>query len=372
MTDQASESATKSKAPTEYEQWMADQELPIVTGFAVEDARLVERVPWSLLGCDAAFIQLHGMEHFTGMYVAELAPGAETKPQKHLYEQVIYVLQGSGRAEIWAPDSDAAPHQEFGWQANSLFATPLNCSYKLRNTGSEPAIFLSISDAPMMLDLFHDRDFIFNNPYYFRSRFEPAPEWGARQDRVMSRRGTLLLRANVIPDVLTTLIDPDARRGQGSRITAYEMAGNTLAGHLAEWPAGGYQKAHHHQGGAVLLIAQSEGYSLMWPSQAGAQPYQNGNGHQVVRVDWRPGSVFSPPSQWFHQHFNTGAESAKQVAVRFGSTDHPVGFRGFRQAANKNIVPTRTSYKEGGTAIEYQDEDPQIRKDYEETIGTQQ
>jgi hypothetical protein len=57
--------------------------------------------------------------------------------------------------------------------------------------------------------------------------------------------------------------------------------------------------------------------------------------------------------------------------VRFGSTDHPVGFRGFRQAANKNIVPTRTSYKEGGTAIEYQDEDPQIRKDYDEIIGTQ-
>jgi mannose-6-phosphate isomerase-like protein (cupin superfamily) len=369
-TDVSSEERPARTHPkTPFEQWMVEQELPIVSDYAVEDVRNVKRAPWEALGADAAFLQLHGMEHFTAMFVAELEAGKATRPQKHVYEQVVYVLQGSGEAEIWAPDSKAAEGVTFQWQANSLFAIPLNCWYSLKSTGGVPAIFLAINDAPMMLDLFHDREFIFDNPYYFGSRFEPSDNWSSVQERVMSRRGTLLLRANIIPDIVNTEIDLDERRGNGSRITAYEMAGNTLAGHLAEWPPDRYQKAHHHQGGAVLLIVQSEGYSLMWPSQAGPRPYEEGNEDKVVRVDWRPGSVFSPPSAWFHQHFNTGADPAKQVAVRFGSSDHPVGFRGFRQAANANIVPTRTSYKKGGTAIEYEDEDPQIQKNYEAFIA---
>ena len=96
------------------------------------------------------------------------------------------------------------------------------------------------------------------------------------------------------------------------------MHTNTLIGHLAEWPVGRYHKAHFHGGGAVLLILRSEGYSLMWPNHLGTRPYENGFGDEVVRVDWLPGSVFSPPTNWFHQHFNTGAEPALQLALRCG------------------------------------------------------
>jgi mannose-6-phosphate isomerase-like protein (cupin superfamily) len=349
---------------------MADQEIPIVYEFGVENVRDVQRASWDAVGCRAAFVQLYGMEGFTGMFVGELGVGEETRPQKHLYEEMIMIFDGHGEVEIWAAGAGAGERQVVQWQPYSLFTIPLNCWYTIRNTGSEPAIFTSVNNAPLVMDLIHDREFIFNTDYHFSSRFVPGEDFGSRAERLVAASGVQALRTNIIKDVVDLTIDADERRGHNSRITVFEMAGNTLAGHLAEWPPRRRQKAHYHAPGAVLLIARSEGYSLMWPSQAGIRPYESGNEDQVVRVDWREGSAFCPPDQWFHQHFNTGDESAKQVAIRYGSTDHPAGFAaGLKTKANRDIVPTRTSFRAGGTSIEFDDEDPRIFADYKKTIG---
>lgn len=370
--DKASAGGGHKAKPTEYERWMQEQDIPIVHAFGVEDVRTLERSHWASFGVRAAFIELYGMESFTGMFVAELAPGEETRPQRHLYEQVILVFSGHGEADVWPPGGSDVDHDRFGWQPYTLFSTPLNCWYRLRNTGTEPAVFASVTNAPMMLDTFHDRDFIFNNDHHFASRFSPSSGYGSKEERLLAESGVQALRSNVIKDVLEIPIDADERRGSGARITAFEMAGNVLAGHLAEWPPRQRQKAHYHAPGAVLLIARSEGYSLMWPSQAGLRPFESGNADQVVRVDWRVGSAFCPPDQWFHQHFNTGKEAARQIAVRYGSTDHPVGFAAGLRTPGRDAVPTRTSIKAGGTAIEHEDEDPQIWAEYQRNVGERQ
>jgi len=101
---------------------------------------------------------------------------------------------------------------------------------------------------------------------------------------------------------------------------------------------------------------------LMWPKEAGIRPYKEGYGNEVVKVDWKEGSFLSPPTGWFHQHFNTGAEPARQLAFRY--TTQSGKYRlGIGKALNREGV--RTSTREGGTLIEYEDEDPQIRIDYE-------
>jgi hypothetical protein len=359
-----------SMPATAYERWMADQEIPVVHGFGVENVRDVARSHWSALGCDAAFIQQYGMEGYTGMFVAELAPGAETRPQRYLYEQLIMVFDGHGEVEVWAPGSERSERQVASWQPYSLFAIPLNCSFVLRNTGSEPAVFTSVTTAPMVMDLFHDRGFLFENNYHFSLRFDPAADFGALSERLTAQSGVQAIRANVIKDVTGLPIDMDERRGKNSRITVFEMAGNTLAGHLAEWPPRRRQKAHYHAPGAVLLIARSEGYSLMWPSQLGLHPYKDGHEDKVVKFNWREGSTFCPPDQWFHQHFNTGEAAARQVAIRYGSTEHPAAFeKGLQTPANQGIVPTRTSIRHGGTQIEFDDEDPRIFADYQAIVG---
>ena len=133
-------------------------------------------------------------------------------------------------------------------------------------------------------------------------------------------------------------MDPSEAKGYGVRITSFDMGGSTLVGHLAEWPVGRYHKAHVHTGGAILLIRRSEGYTLMWPQEAGIRPYKSGNGDQVIKVNWREGSVFSPPSGWFHQHFNTGKEKARQLAFRYSSQSGKYLFESGKRSTKKECA----------------------------------
>ncbi|HEX6801099.1 MAG TPA: hypothetical protein VF130_01360, partial [Candidatus Binatia bacterium] len=71
------------------------------------------------------------------------------------------------------------------------------------------------------------------------------------------------------------------------------------------------------------------------------------------------------PSGWFHQHFNTGKVPARQLAFRYSGQSGKY-LLGCWRAINKEGV--RTSTREGGTLIEYEDEDPQVRVDFEAAI----
>jgi len=353
---------------TAYERWMVEQGIPIHGGHGVRDVRLVERSPWSLTGTEAAFIDLIGMEGFSGMQVVEIPPGGSTKPQKHLYQQLISIVQGHGATEVWL-DGSSGSKKSFEWAEFSLFSPPLNASYQLHNLGNTPALYLAVNDCPMIMDLFHNLDFIFNNPYEFRDRFDDTDgEYFTREERYLEGSG-VIWETNFIDNVSEALVDAQEMKGAGVKITIFDMAKNSFAGHLTEWPVGRYHKAHHHQGGAILLIARSEGYSLMWPIELGVRPYQNKFDDQVVRVDWGPYSVMSPPTKWFHQHFNTGGETARQLAFRpGGSAKNPTGFRRSGARIIDGVPGVYISYRKGGTLIEYEDEDPQIRVDYEKSL----
>jgi mannose-6-phosphate isomerase-like protein (cupin superfamily) len=355
-------------AETAYQTWMLEQNIPIYRGYGVEDARKVERKPWKLTGTPAAFIDLIGMEGFSGMQVVEIPPGGSILPQKHLYQQLICVMEGHGTAEVWL---DEAPDNKltFEWQPFSLFSPPLNSTYRLYNVGKEPVTYLAVNDAPMLIDLMHNLDFIFNNPYVFRDRFNGKDaDYFTREERFMEGSG-MIWETNFIDNVQEALVDAQEAKGAGVKITIFDMAGNSFAGHLTEWPVGKYHKAHHHQGGAILLIARSEGYSLMWPQELGVRPYENKFDDQIVRFDWGPYSVFSPPTKWFHQHFNTGNETARQLAFRpGGSANNPTGFRRSGSRVVKGKPGVYVSYREGGTLIEYEDEDPKIKVDYENVL----
>jgi oxalate decarboxylase/phosphoglucose isomerase-like protein (cupin superfamily) len=355
--------AARPRAKTYYERWMEKEGVPIVEGFGVTDVSRLALKPWKRLGCDGAYLQLRGLEGITGVYVGKIAPGGELFPERHLYEKIVYILEGEGVAEI--QQRDRVP-QNIRVETGSLFSPPLNSLHRLINYSREPLTFLAVTTAPMALDHYHNEQFIFQSDFSFNDRYDgEAGYFEPTSERYLSSNNRQWVwETNFIPDVRRARLDAQEQKGAGVNITQFEISSNTLIGHLAEWPAGRYHKAHFHGGGAVLVVLRSEGYSLMWPNHLGARPYENGFGDQVVRVGWMPGSVFSPPTNWFHQHFNTGPEPALQLALRCGSQKFPLGIR---VAAIRAGV--YTSVKKGGTLIEYADEDPAIRRMYEAELA---
>jgi len=348
---------------TSYEKWMREENIPVVEGYGVEDVTQLSLKPWARAGGKGAYIQLKGMEGFTGMYVGEIPAGGALNSERHLYEKVIYILHGVGATEVWSINN--GKKIQFEWQQGSLFAVPLNCSHRMINGSREPAIFLAVTSAPLMIDLLHDVPFVLGCDHTFDQRFDGRADYFVPTANRKLQGGFFNWESNFIADAREALVDPSEAKGYGVRITSFDMGGSTLVGHLAEWPVGRYHKAHHHSGGAILLILRSEGYTLMWPQEAGIRPYASGNGDQVVKVNWREGSVFSPPTGWFHQHFNTGSEKARQLAFRYSGESGNYLF-GVWKAINKEGV--RRSIRQGGTLIEYEDEDPQIRQDFEAAI----
>ena len=121
----------------------------------------------------------------------------------------------------------------------------------------------------------------------------------------MSGRGGLTISGAQIDNVPTGT-DPNDLEGSAEAHGVFALAGNALGGHLAGEPVGKYDEAHYHGGGAIILILKSYGYSLMWPAELGPRPYQDGFADRIVKVEWGPGSIISPPGAWFHQHFNLG------------------------------------------------------------------
>jgi hypothetical protein len=89
----------------------------------------------------------------------------------------------------------------------------------------------------------------------------------------------------------------------------------------------------------------------MWPE-----------GEQPRRFDWHDGTIIVPPERWFHQHFNTGAIPARYLAIRAG------GAKFGRPWGKDPNMAQEKSVKEGGDQIEYADEDPKIRQEFEQAL----
>lgn len=331
---------------TPYEKWAWAQGIPVIEGYGLEDPAEQEFGYWEKIGAEAYFVIMKGMEGITGQYVVRLPAGGHTKRERHLYEKVIYIVQGAGATVV--EDGNGREHA-FEWRAGSVFAIPLNCYHRIYAHG-EPVLYMAWTTAPMVFDLFYLEEFIYGTPFDFRNRFDGQEDFFRRE-----HREGRIWETNFIADVRTARIDPSEDRGPGTLLTQFEIADNSLIGHLAHWPAGRYMLAHYHGGGAILCIVEGEGFTLMWPNEYGERPFANGHGDQVVRIDWKPGSCFSPPTNWYHQHFNTSPRSALQLALRNGSAKHPLGIRAAHGASQTSTIPLDR-------------EDPAIRQLYLEDL----
>ena len=328
---------------TDYDRWLAAEGVPVIEGLFIEDVGSVEVGDWARRGCRGAVARLRGSEDVNDAHIIEIPAGGEVAPERHLYEELIYVVAGRGSTKIWNGQGAVST---FEWQKGSLFSVPLNTfSQHFNGSGSRAARFYSVTSAPLMMKLFHNLDFMYSCDYDFTDRFSAANsdfsgEGTAYQGRVWESK--------FIADVGATELQAWKERGAGGSNVMLEIADSSMCGHISQFPVGTYKKAHRHRAGAHVIIVSGTGFSLLWPDGEPMQP-----------VEWRAGSVVVPPDRWFHQHFNTGTEPARYLALRWGSKKYPV-FKSY-----KIDKPTT----QGGDQIEYYDEDPAVREMFEKHLA---
>lgn len=334
---------------TTHEKWIQSQGIPILSEFSISSLKDVKVGPWERQGAFGAYIVLEGVEDVNDAHILEIGPGGSVKPERHMYEEIYYVFSGRGATTVW---NEGGPKRTFEWHEGSLFAMPLNVWHQFFNgQGEHPARFYVVSSAPLVMNLFHSLDFVFNNPFIFSERFDGRKDFFSAEGQEMPGR---VWETNLVEDVRTFPLLAWKERGGGGINRRFELADSTLTCHVSQFPVGSYKKAHRHGAGANVVIIAGQGYTLLW---------QGGKEKEKIRVDWAMGSVLAPPNMVFHQHFNTGATPAKYLAIRWGSKKYPM----FKSVGDRGKVDV--SVKEGGNQIEYEDEELYIRELFEQELA---
>ena len=347
----------KAWMKTAYEKYMEEEGIPIYdTLGGVYDVAELPRRPWARMGGLGTFVTMVSTTQAErGVYVAEIPGGGALNPERHLYEEGIWILYGRGITEVWQEGGEKV---SFEWGPGSLFAPPMNTWHRLINGSKEPVVFLGVTTAPQTMEPFHNTEFVFNCDFKFQDRFGGqadffTPTETRYQEHNQAGRAW---DTHFIPDLREAFLeDHGSGKVSGGFGMGYRMGTNFPNGHMAQWPVGRYHKAHWHGSGAILIGLKGEGYVLLWPRELGTHPYQNGHGDEVLKIDWGPRGIYTPPTDWYHAHFNTGNEPARHVAVYRSLVQ-----RGsYVDGDNFRIL---MSSREGGNVIDYEDEDPEIRR----------
>lgn len=319
-----------------YRDWIKTSRVPMVEGYSIYDAKTQDVHPWPEIGGRGVYLNFSGNVHMDGV-IYEIPEGKSLIQRRHFYEQICYVLAGRGYTTF----GSRSPLQKVEWGEGSLFAVPMNVPHRHFNSDpAHPARLLAITTFPLMLQVFGSLDLIHNLNFDFRDRYSGEPEYFTATKRVRRRWD----KTNFVRDIRTAEVVLWEERGAGNASLFWEMAGNTiLEPHISEFPVGTYKLGHRHPYEAIILTLGGRGYSLA--GKNGLREVDN-----PVKIDWKAGSIVSPPYFWYHQHFNTGDTKARYFAVTEGDFPKRLG------------IPLEVEQ------IEADQEDPEIRRRFEREL----
>ncbi len=352
-----------NKQPTPYDAFMEQEGIPVFRDIGIRRVQDLELFPWKRMGGRGHFIQLFGTEGKWGCYVVEVPPGGALNVEKHMYEEIFLVVEGRGTTEVWQ-EGDSKKHV-FEWQAGSMFSIPMNALHRIVNATSGGALLLAGTTAPNVINMLNNFGAVFANPFVFHDRFSGADDFFKPKDEIEADpvRGLAMRRTNLIADATNCELPLDNRRSPGYRRIEPFMTNNCFYFWIGQHENGRYSKGHAHTSAAVLICLKGKGYTYTWPEKLGVNPWRDGHGDQVRRVDYEPGGMVTAApggARWYHQHFSVSEESLRLTAW-FGP--HNPG-RDPGPPGEKHTDYTAIDVTEGGTSIPYWMEDPYIRAEY--------
>lgn len=334
-----------------YLDWVKQEGLPVAEDYGI-DLFSVPTADWPRFGVKGGAVHLKGRGDFCNMFVFEIPPGKSTIPQRHLYEEVYYALEGSGSTQI---EFDDGQKRSFEWGPKSLFSVPLNAKYRHFNgSGTGRALLASTTNLPMIMNVFHNERFVFDTKFDFIDRAGKSEYFAGEGDLITVRPGNHMWATNYVPDLAAIELKSWGDRGAGGTNIMFVLADGVMHAHISEMPVGTYKKGHRHGPSFHVMCVTGHGYTLMWFE----------GDKDFIRIDWKHGTVFPPADLQFHQHFNTSNQPARYLATAVGGLRYPLmqtqrhsllGKDGKKQGVSLSL-------KEGGGQIEYEDQDQRIHQ----------
>jgi quercetin dioxygenase-like cupin family protein len=327
-----------------YLEWCAGEGIPIIEDFGVH-LPAVECGRWDRWGTNGALVHLKGRGDWLSVIVVELEPGQKSAPQQHMFEEVVYVLSGHGSTQIETADGHK---HSFEWGKGSLFALPLNAKYQHFNgSGQEPARMASTNNLPMVMNVFHNDKFVFDNPFRFPEREGSSDYYSGEGLFIPKRPGRHMWETNFVPDLASFELQKWNARGAGGSNIMFVLADGTMHAHMSEMPVGTYKKGHRHGADFHVMCVTGQGYSILW--------YDDDK--EFTKVPWEHGTVFAPPDMMFHQHFNTSPHPARYLATACGGLRYPL-----MEEKRRIFMGMDVDIKKGGAQIEYEDQDKRVHQ----------
>ena len=321
--------------PSPYEQFLQREAIPVIKGYFIEDLMALELKPWERMGALGCYLNL-GEQQETDAYICGIAPASATLPQRHLFETLVYIVTGRGATTVWHEENIK---RTFEWSAGAIFAIPLNVSCQHFNVSKdEPVRLLAGTNMPHLMNLFHNEDFIFRNPFRFHDRFSNDADYFRHNKRLTVRSW----ETNLIQDVNAFPLDDYPMKGKGVRIMRFGIAGTTYGCHIQEFPVGSRSTFHRHGPGAIVTVTQGTGFAMVWRE-----------GEERRRFEIRPGSIYSPGDLMYHGHFNTGHTTMRHFAMRGRSPKY---------SQDRYRTPLHDM-------IPFEEEPPEIHKEYLEELA---
>ena len=333
-----------------YLDWAEAQNIPIEEDFGIHLPDLPVS-PWEHFECNGGLAHLKGRGDWLSVFVLELPPGGNTRPRNHMFEEVYYVLSGTGSTQVEL--SDGSKHS-FEWGQGSMFAIPLNAKYQHFNgSGQEPARLSSTNNSPMIMNVYHDHEFVFANTFHFKGREGSDNYYTGDGTFLPKRPGRHMWETNFVPDLRSFELHTWAARGAGGSNMMFCLADGAMHAHMSEMPVGTYKKGHRHGADFHVMCVTGYGYSLLW--------YQGQE--DFTRVDWSHGTVFAPPDMMFHQHFNAAPDPSRYLAIACGGLRYPL-----MEEKRRIFLGMDVDVNKGGAQIEYENQDPRVHQIFLEAM----
>lgn len=338
------EADLEDNTPDSYSAFADSEGIPLHNRLFIENINDVETGPWERTNQRGALLHLHGEDGFTDLQIHELRPEGTTERVKHLYDEMIYVTEGSGTTAIGPEDDERI----FEWQESSLFCIPSGVPYRHSNgSDDETARLVAKTPLPRLLNVL-DLDVLFDPDIDRWDRYSDADLYSTDASLYQEAIGRLAWDADLIPDIQKfDKLEYWDRLG-AMKFVEFPMPDSSLHAHIGDIPPYVYKNSHRHSPGATVCALSGEGYSLLW---------HEGMDERVV-IEWTPGAMFTPPARWYHQHFNCTADPARTLALKSPA-----------MGTLKNNATFDAHHPEN--VISYVEEDDAIRERFKSELATE-